>query len=60
MGSLSKEDSQPPVATTKDHVHEHHGIKRSDPYYWLKDSSDAGFIANGDTCEIMHIKRSEP
>ncbi len=26
-------------------------------YFWLKDSSDAGFIANGDTCEIMHIKR---
>tara|TARA_R110002073_G_scaffold336347_4_gene532447 strand:+ start:4577 stop:6001 length:1425 start_codon:yes stop_codon:yes gene_type:complete len=24
-------------------------------YYWLKDSSEAGFIANGDTCEIMRI-----
>lgn len=24
-------------------------------YFWLKDSSAAGFIANGDTCEIMRI-----
>lgn len=24
-------------------------------YFWLKDSSEAGFIANGDTCEIMRI-----
>lgn len=25
-------------------------------YFWLKESSDAGFIANGDICEIMRIK----
>lgn len=24
-------------------------------YYWLKESSEAGFIANGDICEIMRI-----
>jgi len=24
-------------------------------YYWLEDTSDAGFIANGDTCEILEI-----
>ena len=24
-------------------------------YFWLKDSSEAGFIANGDTCEVMRI-----
>lgn len=24
-------------------------------YHWLKDSSAAGFIANGDTCEVMRI-----
>ncbi len=24
-------------------------------YYWLEDSTDAGFIANGDTCEILEI-----
>lgn len=24
-------------------------------YYWLKDSSSAGFIANGDICEVLHI-----
>ncbi|MBL4605375.1 MAG: AAA family ATPase [Flavobacteriaceae bacterium] len=24
-------------------------------YYWLKDSSEAGFIANGDTCEVLRI-----
>lgn len=24
-------------------------------YFWLKDSSSAGFIANGDICEIMRI-----
>jgi len=24
-------------------------------YYWLEESSDAGFIANGDTCEVMRI-----
>ena len=24
-------------------------------YYWLKDSSDAGFIANGDICEVTRI-----
>jgi ATP-dependent exoDNAse (exonuclease V) alpha subunit len=24
-------------------------------YYWLKDSSDAGFIANGDICELLEI-----
>lgn len=24
-------------------------------YFWLKESSSAGFIANGDTCEIMRI-----
>jgi exodeoxyribonuclease-5 len=27
-------------------------------YFWLSDSSDAGFIANGDICEIMKIKRT--
>ena len=25
-------------------------------YYWLKSSSEAGFIANGDICEIMAIR----
>ncbi len=25
-------------------------------YFWLKESSDAGFIANGDICEIQRIK----
>tara|TARA_R110001632_G_scaffold177223_2_gene296923 strand:- start:5233 stop:6660 length:1428 start_codon:yes stop_codon:yes gene_type:complete len=24
-------------------------------YFWLKESSDAGFIANGDTCEVLRI-----
>ncbi len=24
-------------------------------YYWLKDSSEAGFIANGDICEVMRL-----
>tara|TARA_B110000003_G_scaffold276576_1_gene324084 strand:- start:15874 stop:17298 length:1425 start_codon:yes stop_codon:yes gene_type:complete len=24
-------------------------------YFWLKDSSNAGFIANGDTCEVLRI-----
>lgn len=24
-------------------------------YFWLEDSSEAGFIANGDTCEILEI-----
>ena len=24
-------------------------------YFWLKESSDAGFIANGDICEVMRI-----
>ncbi len=24
-------------------------------YYWLDENSDAGFIANGDTCEILEI-----
>lgn len=24
-------------------------------YFWLKDSSAAGFIANGDTCEVLRI-----
>ena len=24
-------------------------------YYWLKDSSEAGFIANGDICEVIKI-----
>ncbi len=26
-------------------------------YYWLKDGADAGFIANGDICEILQIFR---
>lgn len=26
-------------------------------YFWLSDSSDAGFIANGDICEIMEIRK---
>lgn len=26
-------------------------------YFWLKESSDAGFIANGDICEILEIKK---
>ncbi len=26
-------------------------------YYWLKDSSSAGFIANGDICEVMRINK---
>lgn len=25
-------------------------------YFWLKDSSEAGFIANGDICEILEIR----
>ena len=25
-------------------------------YYWLSDSSEAGFIANGDICEILEIR----
>ena len=25
-------------------------------YYWLDDTSDAGFIANGDICEVVRIK----
>ena len=25
-------------------------------YFWLSDSSDAGFIANGDICEVMEIR----
>ena len=28
-------------------------------YFWLKESSDAGFIANGDICEILHIKNTK-
>ncbi|GGH03631.1 ATP-dependent exodeoxyribonuclease [Polaribacter pacificus] len=24
-------------------------------YYWLKDSSEAGFIANGDICEVLRL-----
>ena len=28
-------------------------------YYWLKDSSEAGFIANGDICEIMRINSTK-
>jgi ATP-dependent exoDNAse (exonuclease V) alpha subunit len=24
-------------------------------YFWLKESSEAGFIANGDTCEVLRI-----
>ena len=26
-------------------------------YFWLSDSSEAGFIANGDICEILEIRR---
>jgi oligopeptidase B len=40
MGSLPKGDYQPPVATTKDYCHVHHGTKRSDPYYWLRDKAN--------------------
>lgn len=25
-------------------------------YYWLDDNSEAGFIANGDTCQVMSIR----
>ncbi|MBV1888007.1 MAG: AAA family ATPase [Urechidicola sp.] len=28
-------------------------------YFWLSESSDAGFIANGDICEIMAIRGSK-
>lgn len=28
-------------------------------YFWLKDSSEAGFIANGDICEILRIRNSK-
>ncbi|MGB0880895.1 MAG: ATP-dependent DNA helicase, partial [Polaribacter sp.] len=28
-------------------------------YYWLKDSSSAGFIANGDICEVMRISATK-
>jgi exodeoxyribonuclease-5 len=28
-------------------------------YFWLKDSSEAGFIANGDICEIMRINSTK-
>ena len=26
-------------------------------YYWLDDASEAGFIANGDTCQILSIRK---
>ena len=26
-------------------------------YFWLKDSSEAGFIANGDICELLEIRK---
>ena len=26
-------------------------------YFWLDDSSDAGFIANGDICEVLEIRK---
>jgi ATP-dependent exoDNAse (exonuclease V) alpha subunit len=28
-------------------------------YYWLKETSEAGFIANGDICEIMRINATK-
>lgn len=28
-------------------------------YFWLKDSSAAGFIANGDICEVLRIRNSK-
>ncbi len=28
-------------------------------YFWLSDSSDAGFIANGDICEILEIRSTK-
>ena len=28
-------------------------------YFWLKDSSEAGFIANGDICEVMRINSTK-
>lgn len=28
-------------------------------YFWLSDSSDAGFIANGDICEILEIRKTK-
>jgi len=28
-------------------------------YYWLDDTSDAGFIANGDICEVLEIRGSK-
>jgi len=40
MSLLSTEEFQPPVATTKDHIHAYHGTKRSDPYFWLKDRAN--------------------
>jgi oligopeptidase B len=31
---------QPPRAPLRPHVHEHHGDRRSDPYFWLKHRED--------------------
>ncbi|SEB41240.1 UvrD-like helicase C-terminal domain-containing protein [Tenacibaculum sp. MAR_2009_124] len=28
-------------------------------YFWLKDSSSAGFIANGDICEVLRIRNTK-
>src|SRR5688572_13301752 len=35
----------PPIAPTRPHVHDLHGERRDDPYFWLRDKSDPAVIA---------------
>ena len=36
---------KPPVAPKKEHTHSEHGVKRNDPYYWMRNRSDEAVLS---------------
>jgi oligopeptidase B len=44
--SVESSASQPPVAERGTVTHEHHGVRRTDPYAWMRDTTDPRMLAN--------------
>ena len=47
-----------PVAPSRPHVHEAHGVRREDPYAWMRDTSDPELVVNLDAERAYYEERT--